>query len=65
MSKAAAMGLAVDNIRVSSLHPGVIDTPMNDVAPGNASAEARAAMEPDAPLRPARGGRVGGDLPAR
>jgi len=28
MSKAAAMELAADNIRVNSLHPGVIDTPM-------------------------------------
>jgi NAD(P)-dependent dehydrogenase (short-subunit alcohol dehydrogenase family) len=50
MSKAAAMGLAADRIRVNSLHPGVIDTPMNDVAPGNASAEARAAMEAQSPM---------------
>jgi NAD(P)-dependent dehydrogenase (short-subunit alcohol dehydrogenase family) len=50
MSKAAAMGLAADGIRVNSLHPGVIDTPMNDAAPGNASAEARAAMEAQSPM---------------
>ncbi len=50
MSKAAAMELAKDNIRVNSLHPGVIDTPMNDAAPGNASAAARAAMEAQSPM---------------
>jgi NAD(P)-dependent dehydrogenase (short-subunit alcohol dehydrogenase family) len=50
MSKAAAMELAADNIRVNSLHPGVIDTPMNDIAPGNASAEARAQMEAQSPM---------------
>lgn len=50
MSKAAAMELAEDGIRVNSLHPGVIDTPMNDVAPGNASAEARRAMEAQSPM---------------
>ena len=50
MSKAAAMELAKDNIRVNSLHPGVIDTPMNDVAPGNASAAARAVMEAQSPM---------------
>jgi NAD(P)-dependent dehydrogenase (short-subunit alcohol dehydrogenase family) len=50
MSKAAAMELAKDGIRVNSLHPGVIDTPMNDVAPGNASHEARRAMEAQSPL---------------
>jgi NAD(P)-dependent dehydrogenase (short-subunit alcohol dehydrogenase family) len=50
MSKAAAMELAKDGIRVNSLHPGVIDTPMNDVAPGNASAEARRAMEAQSPM---------------
>jgi NAD(P)-dependent dehydrogenase (short-subunit alcohol dehydrogenase family) len=50
MSKAGAMGLAADGIRVNSLHPGVIDTPMNDVAPGNASAEARAAMQAQSPM---------------
>jgi 3alpha(or 20beta)-hydroxysteroid dehydrogenase len=50
MSKAAAMELAKDDIRVNSLHPGVIDTPMNDAAPGNASAEARRAMEAQSPM---------------
>ena len=50
MSKAAAMELAKDNIRVNSLHPGVIDTPMNDGAPGNASAEARTQMEAQSPM---------------
>ena len=50
MSKAAAMELAKDNIRVNSLHPGVIDTPMNDAAPGNASAAARAQMEAQSPM---------------
>jgi NAD(P)-dependent dehydrogenase (short-subunit alcohol dehydrogenase family) len=50
MSKAAAMELATDGIRVNSIHPGVIDTPMNDVAPGNASAEARRAMEAQSPM---------------
>jgi NAD(P)-dependent dehydrogenase (short-subunit alcohol dehydrogenase family) len=51
MSKAAAMELATDNIRVNSLHPGVIDTPMNDAAPGNASAAARARMEAQSPMK--------------
>ena len=50
MSKAAAMELAKDNIRVNSLHPGVIDTPMNDAAPGNASAQARRRMEAQSPM---------------
>jgi 3alpha(or 20beta)-hydroxysteroid dehydrogenase len=50
MSKAAAMELARDHIRVNSLHPGVIDTPMNDAAPGNASAQARAQMEAQSPM---------------
>ena len=50
MSKAAAMELAKDNIRVNSLHPGVIDTPMNDVAPGNASAQARRLMQAQSPM---------------
>ena len=50
MSKAAAMELAKDNIRVNSLHPGVIDTPMNDAAPGNASAQARRQMEAQSPM---------------
>jgi NAD(P)-dependent dehydrogenase (short-subunit alcohol dehydrogenase family) len=50
MTKAAAMGLAVDGIRVNSLHPGPIDTPMNDDAPGNANPEARAAMEAETAL---------------
>jgi cyclopentanol dehydrogenase len=31
LSKAAAVDLAVDNIRVNSVHPGVIKTPMTDV----------------------------------
>ncbi|MGY6535595.1 MAG: SDR family oxidoreductase [Pararhodobacter sp.] len=38
MNKAAALDLAPDNIRVLSLHPGPIRTPMTDVIPGDTAA---------------------------
>ena len=38
MTKVAALDLAGDNIRVNSVHPGLVDTPM--VRPGEGSAEA-------------------------
>lgn len=55
LSKGAAMELGADDIRVNSLHPGNIDTPLAREAGGEPGSEARLAMARMSPL--AREGR--------
>jgi NAD(P)-dependent dehydrogenase (short-subunit alcohol dehydrogenase family) len=50
MSKGAAMELGKDNIRVNSLHPGTIDTPMSAEVSGPPTSEARRAFALMSPL---------------
>src|ERR1700744_1547028 len=62
MTKAAAVDLASRGIRVNSIHPGPIDTPMLDVPPPEKNAPPPESG-PDEPPRHARGGRRSGAVP--
>jgi 3alpha(or 20beta)-hydroxysteroid dehydrogenase len=48
MTKVAALELATSGIRVNSVHPGVVRTPILEVAPG---LDLAAMIEPSVPMR--------------
>ena len=63
MTKNIALHWATEGIRVNSVHPGFIDTPILEQAKGTPFEQLHARRDPHGPTRQARGGRRGGRVP--
>ena len=63
MTKNVALHWATEGIRVNSVHPGFIETPIMDQAKGTPFEQMMLDADPDGPARPTRGGGRTGGVP--